>query len=279
MTTAQLISYGRSSLLSAGIEEAEQDAWLLFSFMTGFDRTQYFLRRDADIDALWEERYRKMIDRRAKRVPVQYITNEAYFMGHTFYVDENVLIPRQDTEVLVERVCGLLNQGGTVLDMCTGSGCIILSLLLETGAAKGVASDISEGALSVAKKNAGLLSVENVEFVQGNLFENIHGIFDVIVSNPPYIETSALGKLMPEVVQYEPRTALDGYEDGLYFYRQITPGAVKYLKKDGYLCYEIGYNQGLQVSRLLEEAGFSRIQVIRDLAGLDRVVIGKKEIE
>lgn len=279
MTAAQLISYGRSSLLSAGIEEAEQDAWLLFSFMTGLDRTQYFLKRDSNIDASWEERYRQMIERRVKRVPVQYITNEAYFMGHTFYVDENVLIPRQDTEVLVERVCGLLNQGGTVLDMCTGSGCIILSLLLETGAAKGVASDISKGALSVAKKNAKLLSVENVEFVQGNLFENIHGIFDVIVSNPPYIETSALGNLMPEVVQYEPAAALDGYEDGLYFYRQITSEAVKYLKKDGYLCYEIGYNQGVQVRRLLEAAGFSQIQVIRDLAGLDRVVIGKKEIE
>lgn len=276
MTAAQLIGQGENKLASAGVLEAKQDAWLLFSFVTGFSRTWYFLNRDTKMDMPQEQSYLELIARRMERVPLQYITNEAYFMGHCFYVDENVLIPRQDTEVLVEQVSGLIRQGDRILDMCTGSGCILLSLLLGTKAVKGIGADISKGALAVAEKNAGRLHVENVEFVLGNLFEKIEGQFDVIVSNPPYIRTGVVEELMPEVVEHEPRLALDGREDGLYFYREITANALHHLKKDGYLCYEIGYDQGMQVREILESAGFAGVCVIQDLAGLDRVVIGKR---
>lgn len=276
MTAIQLIRRGEEKLASAGVEEAKQDAWLLFSFVTGYDRTEYFLNRDSEIDPAQEQKYEEFIGKRKKRIPLQYLTNEAYFMGHRFYVDERVLIPRQDTEVLVERVSKLVKEGDRILDMCTGSGCIILSLLLGTRAGSGIASDVSMEALAVARRNARGLQVENIEFVQGNLFENIEGQFDVIVSNPPYIRTAVVEELMPEVLEHEPRLALDGREDGLYFYREITSNALNYLKKDGYLCYEIGYDQGTQVKELLESAGFEEVFVYQDLAGLDRVVIGKR---
>lgn len=276
MTAVQLIRQGEEKLASAGVEEAKQDAWLLFSFVTGYDRTKYFLNRDSEIYPLQEQKYEELIDRRGKRIPLQYLTKEAYFMGHHFYVDENVLIPRQDTEVLVERASKLVREGDWILDMCTGSGCIILSLLLETKAGSAVASDVSKEALAVARRNAGLLQVDNIEFVQGDLFENIEGQFDMIVSNPPYIRTAVVEELMPEVLEHEPRLALDGHEDGLYFYRKITSNALNYLKRDGYLCCEIGYDQGTQVKELLESAGFAEVFVYQDLAGLDRVVIGKR---
>ena len=196
-------------------------------------------------------------------------------MGYEFWVNENVLIPRMDTECLVIEAEKLLNgNSANILDMCTGSGCIITSLMLRNPKMSGMGTDISEDALAVAKKNATRLSCENVSFIQGDLFENITGKFDMIVSNPPYIRTNVITGLMEEVRSYEPYNALDGHEDGLYFYREITKNASKYLKEDGFLCYEIGHDQGVDVIRIMEENHFKDCRVIKDLAGLDRVVTG-----
>lgn len=190
-----------------------------------------------------------------------------------------MLIPRQDTEILVETVLEDLEPNMRVLDVCTGSGCILISLLkmLQDGrgqdTVKGVGVDISKEALEVAEKNARKHNTEAV-FLQSDLFENVEGMYDIIVSNPPYIKTEEIEKLEDEVKLYDPMLALDGKEDGLYFYRKIIKESRKYLKKNGKLYFEIGHTQGEEVKTLMEEEGFSDVRVKKDLAGLDRVVYG-----
>ena len=195
-------------------------------------------------------------------------------MGLKFVVDENVLIPRQDTEFVVEEAMRYIQDSTSILDMCTGSGCIILSLLHYTNHCTGVAVDISEKALEVAKENAKVLKEERVTFVQSDLFCNVDKAkkFDYIISNPPYIESAVIQTLEPEVKKYEPLLALDGMEDGMHFYRQIIEQAPKYLNRGGMLFLEIGYNQAESVKQLLEEANFIQIQVKKDYAGLERMV-------
>ena len=197
-----------------------------------------------------------------------------------FFVNENVLIPRQDTEVLVEQVLSLSKgkENLKLLDMCTGSGCILLALLANLKQASGTGVDLSEKALEVAQRNGEELGIE-VSWVQSDLFDKVSGSYDIIVSNPPYIETSVIEGLMDEVKLYEPRMALDGTEDGLFFYREITMQAGKYLKNNGILAFEIGYNQGKAVSEFMKENGYEEVQVLQDLAGLDRVVTGRIEKE
>ncbi len=287
-TYRSLLKEGEERLNAAGIVEARADAWCLFESVTGKTKTAYFMH-DMDMAADEEcEQYFAKIERRAKREPLQYIEGVAPFMGYEFKVTPDVLIPRFDTEVLVAEVIKLAtamkqNDAGVqdmaILDMCTGSGCIIISLYKEL-MAKGISvtaatSDLSEAALSVAKENAKELGAE-VTFYQGNLFENVHGSYDIIVSNPPYIKTSVIEGLEPEVRACEPMMALDGYEDGLYFYREIIKNAGLYLKSGGYIAFEIGHDQGEDVSALLKAAGYADIKVVKDLAGLDRVVIGKQ---
>ena len=195
-------------------------------------------------------------------------------MGLDFVVNENVLIPRQDTETLVEEVMKQLHDGFRILDLCTGSGCILLSLLHYSNGCTGVGADISEAALAVARENAGRLGETSAVFVRGDLFENITGQFEIIVSNPPYIRTGTIETLMDEVRLYEPRLALDGHEDGLYFYRRIISEGKRHLCGGGMLFLEIGYDQREDVMRLMEEAGYRDVAAARDLAGLDRVVYG-----
>ena len=194
-------------------------------------------------------------------------------MGYPFYVDEHVLIPRQDTETLAEEALKVLKPGMQVLDLCTGSGCILISLMKMCEGLYGTGSDISEEALEVARKNACRLEV-NATFIRSSLFEHISGRYDLIVSNPPYIRTSVIQELQEEVRLHDPFIALDGKEDGLYFYREIIKAGGGYLKPGGYLMFEIGYDQGTEVASLMEKHGYRNIMVKKDLEGLDRVVSG-----
>lgn len=274
MTYREAISMGEQMLKEQGIADARTDAWLLLAMACKIDRNFYYLHMNEDIIEEQQQEYASVLKKRAERIPLQYITGEQEFMGHRFLVNSNVLIPRQDTEVLVEEALKIIRPGMDVLDMCTGSGCIIVSILKNVSEVNAVAVDISKQALNVAKENAKLNEVM-VRFETSDLFEHIKGTFDVIVSNPPYIRTEEITKLMPEVRDFEPFGALDGKEDGLYFYRKIVEEGQNYLKPGGYLLFEIGYDQGEEVSALMQQAGYSEIRVIKDLAGLDRVVIGK----
>lgn len=205
-------------------------------------------------------------------------------MGLCFKVNEHTLIPRQDTEILVEEAMHHLHDGMRILDMCTGTGCILLSLLKYSNECEGIGIDISDKALMAARENAERLGLEAV-FLEGNLFMPLEEyvserttdrLFDMIVSNPPYIESAVIDTLMPEVRDYEPRIALDGTEDGLYFYRSIIKQAPPYMRKGAYLLFEIGCGQGKAVLSLMREGGFEQVELIKDYSGLDRVVCGMK---
>ncbi len=282
MTYRELYEYGRTRLEEVSIEEAVLDARLLLEHICHTDRNELLVHGDKERSSLEEEFYRMVIEKRAGHVPLQHITGQQEFMGLTFKVNEHTLIPRQDTELLVEEAMRHLSDGMRILDMCTGSGCILLSLLKYSNECEGVGIDISANALKVARENAERLGID-AAFLEGDLFEPLVGfvsektkdrLFDMIVSNPPYIETAVIETLMPEVREHEPLAALDGKEDGLYFYRKIVDSVSGYIRKGGYLFFEIGYNQGIEVSGLLEKAGFSDIKILKDYAGLDRVVYG-----
>lgn len=287
-TNRELLKEGSMQLRAAGITEADTDAWLLFSACMGLNRTEYLMRSDAVVPDDKAEEYLGRLKRRAGREPVQYIEETAPFMGFDFYVNENVLIPRMDTEILVseaiKRARIMFSQrqhdvNFRILDMCTGSGCIAQStylLLKNEGCTVEVdAVDISEKALEVAGINASRLGAQ-VKLIRGNLFENVDNKYSMILSNPPYIRTDVIADLEPEVREHEPMLALDGTADGLYFYREITDKAWEYLENNGILMYEIGYDQALEVSDMLRQKGYTDIAVIKDFAGLDRVVAAKR---
>ncbi len=273
LTLQQIYREGTSKLKEAGIREAALDAWYLLEFATGITKTSYYGNPDKEIKEEEAARYLAYIESRKKRIPLQHITKEQAFMGYPFYVDEHVLIPRQDTETLAEEALKVLKPGMRVLDLCTGSGCILISLMKMCEGLYGTGSDISEEALEVARKNACRLEV-NATFIRSSLFEHISGRYDLIVSNPPYIRTSVIQELQEEVRLHDPFIALDGKEDGLYFYREIIKAGGGYLKPGGYLMFEIGYDQGTEVASLMEKHGYRNIMVKKDLAGLDRVVSG-----
>ena len=275
-TFRELLKKGTEKLVKAGVPDAGSDAWMLMEFAFEIEKGYYFLHEDDKIEKEQQERYEKLIAEREKRIPLQQITQTAWFMGYPFYVNENVLIPRFDTEILVEQVGKLLKPGMRILDLCTGSGCILLSLLSEYRELnlEGVGADISAAALNVAKENQKRLKVK-ASMVESNLFSQVEGEFDLIVSNPPYIATGELQNLMPEVRDHEPQLALDGKEDGLYFYREIIKQASGYLRSGGWLCFEIGYDQGEALEQLMKYAGYKNVKIGKDLAGLDRIAIGQ----
>lgn len=279
MTLEEAYGFGKKILEEQNIGDASVDAWILLEYITEISRAMYYVNPKQKITTEQKEQYESFIEQRAKRIPLQHLTGTQEFMGLSFEVNENVLIPRQDTEILVETVLEELEPNMRVLDICTGSGCILISLLKmmqdDKGQdmIKGIGVDISEKALEVAEKNAHKHNVEAV-FMQSDLFEKVEGIYDVIVSNPPYIKTEEIEKLEDEVKLHDPMLALDGKEDGLYFYRKIIKESKKYLKKNGKLYFEIGHTQGQEVKILMEEAGFSNVKIKKDLAGLDRVVYG-----
>lgn len=276
MTYQEALRYGQICLKAAEISEGENDAWLLLSAVCRIDRNFYYVYGREDMREEQEKEYLDFLKKRASHIPLQYITGEQEFMGLNFKVNPHVLIPRQDTEILVEEALKAITPGMEILDLCTGSGCIAVSLAKFKPKTKVQGADISPEALQVSEENAKRNGVD-VRFFLSDMFKQVRGNFDVIVSNPPYIPTGVIQGLMPEVKDFEPHLALDGREDGLWFYRILTSEGKKYLKPGGVLMAEIGCDQGKAVKRLFQEEGYCEIKVIKDLAGLDRVVTGKDE--
>ncbi len=275
MTRREAVKAAEVRLAASGVEEAEITAKYLFYFVTGLGQADLLFDGGLPFQEKQQAYFDKLVEERAKRIPLQYLTGMQEFMGLEFFVTPDVLIPRQDTERLVEEVLSCCSEK-SVLDLCTGSGCIIISLAKFGNLTYACGCDLSEGALAVAKKNAKHCGVL-VEFLQGDLFEPVNKTFDIIVSNPPYIKSEEIETLMPEVRCHEPRMALDGMADGLYFYKKIIAEASKYLKLGGQLFFEIGSRQAAEVTELLLGGGFGGIKVTKDYAGLDRVISAKKD--
>ena len=273
-TYASALRYGKKYLADRQIENSGGDAWYLMEYVWGIDRNYYFLHSDDIIEQKDEERYRDLLQKRGSHIPLQHLTGTCDFMGLTFQVNDQVLIPRQDTETLVESALSRLKEGDRALDLCTGSGCIILSLEKLGPGIRGLGADISAAALAVAKRNRDSLGLES-DFCISDLFEGIEGVFDIIVSNPPYIASGKIPGLMEEVRGFEPLLALDGGVDGLDFYRRIVKDVRNFLKPGGWLGLEIGYDQREAVEDLLRGQGLEETETLRDLSGLDRTVWGR----
>ncbi len=289
MKTRILIKEGEYRLAKAYCMDAKIDAQELYCFLTGMDKVQVFLKAEEEVDAETEEKYMELIAKRAERIPLQHITGVQEFMGHTFKVTEDVLIPRQDTETLVTEAAKVIQEtphekltffeklkGGRewdVLDLCCGSGAIGISLAKISSRVKVLGTDISEKALAVAEENAKNLRVK-MKFASGDMFAPAAGRkFDMIVSNPPYIRTRMISILQEEVKNHEPLQALDGGRDGLDFYRIIVKEAADFLKPEGYLLMEIGHDQGEDLRKMIKDDGkYTPAEIIRDLPGRDRVV-------
>ncbi|RGI42682.1 peptide chain release factor N(5)-glutamine methyltransferase [Roseburia sp. OM04-10BH] len=274
MTYREAVEFGTKCLTDAGVPDAALDAWYLLQMVCKIERSYYYVHGEEDITQDAQKEYEIAVQKRAEHIPLQYIIGEQEFMGLRFKVNSNVLIPRQDTETLVEQVLKIVKPGMKVLDLCTGSGCVLISVLKNAPELTGVGSDISKTALLVAKENAKMHEVD-ADWIRSDLFDNITETFDVIMANPPYIPTGEILSLMPEVRDFEPENALDGGADGLDFYRKIAGQVKDYLNPGGYVYMEIGYDQGEAVSELMRNSGFTEVEVIKDLARNDRVVKGK----
>lgn len=273
MTFRELLGQATDYLSNCGIQDAAIDAWQLMEYVWDVDKSYYLIHSDDIIIEAKHKEYDRLLIKRGTHIPLQHLTHRVYFMGLSFYVNKDVLIPRQDTETLVEVVQDQIPANGRVLDLCTGSGCILLSILNEKKDVSGIGTDISRAALAVARRNSEQLGIR-ADFIECNLFEQVQGTFDVIVSNPPYIPTGEIPGLMPEVRDHDPIQALDGKTDGLYFYREIISQAKQFLQKDGLLAFEIGHDQGTAVQEMMHTAGYEKVRIIKDLAGRDRVVTG-----
>lgn len=277
MTIQENLKTGIELLQKNKVESPSLKCKILLSHLLKKPKEYLIINEKEKIDKTIQKQYEEMLERLVKNIPLQYVTNKQEFMGLTFYVDETVLIPRADTEILVEEIIKRVNKNDElkILDMCTGSGAIAIALAKYIQNSKVTASDISKSALEVAKKNAVTNQVK-IEFIESNLFENIHEKFDIIVSNPPYIETDIIC-MLEEQVRKEPKIALDGGEDGLKFYTLIAKDAKRYLNSNGMLAVEIGYNQKNEVKKIFENEQYSKSICIKDLGGNDRVVICHKK--
>lgn len=277
MKIKEVLSTGITQLKQNNIEDSNLKARMLLANILEKPKEYFIAHDNEDID---ETEFFIKIKMLINKIPIQYIINNQEFMKLNFYVDENVLIPQPDTEILVEEVIKLAKEKENleILDLCTGSGCIGISLAKYTKKSRVIAIDISNKAIQIAKLNAEKNLVhKQIKFMESNMFENIEEYkFDFIVSNPPYIETKVIEELSEEV-RKEPKIALDGGEDGLNFYKEIANNAYKYLKKDGYLCLEIGYNQKDNVIKLLNKIGeYKEIYSKKDLSENDRIIVAKK---
>lgn len=268
MTYKALYEHGKNILPG---DEAGNETLIILEHLMGTDRSDLFLNPDREIEESVKVKFDEMIERRLTGEPVQYITGTAYFYGLELYTDSQVLIPRFDTEVLVEETLKVMKAGDSILDVCTGSGCILAALLSNNKDINADGIDISDNALALAQRNLNKYGLK-ANIYKSDLFENVSKKYDIIVSNPPYIETEIIDVLEKQVKMFEPHLALDGGKDGLDFYRIISKEAKAHLYKNGKILYEIGYDQGEDVPKILAEEGFENIKVIKDLSGNDRVV-------
>ncbi len=278
MKIKELIMYGKNLLTANNIEDANLISKLLAEFILNMSKAQILVNDKKEISEDEKTRYYLALIEIIQGMPIQYITNNQEFMKLNFYVDKNVLIPQPDTEILVEEVINIINDTSVkVLDICTGSGCIGTSIAKYTKNTTITMSDISSRALNIAKSNyiKNMEDTSKVQFIQSDMFKNIKEKYDIIVSNPPYIESKEINKLEKQV-QNEPHIALDGGEDGLQFYRKLANEAHKFLNENGYLCMEIGYSQKQAVIQLLKEnKNYKEIYSKKDLSGNDRIIIAK----
>ena len=287
-----LLDKSISYLEKNNIDESKLIAEIIFSHVLNIDRMMLFTKYRDEIENEKIEKIRYFIQKIGReKFPVQYLLNEQEFYGRKFYVDKGVLIPRQDTEILVEKIIQILKNNiqknknleknlkihPKILDIGVGSGIIGITAALEIKDSYVLGVDISEKALETAEKNKELLKVSNIKFLKSNLFENVEfKQFDMIVSNPPYISLNEAGIMSDDTLLHEPSEALFAENDGLYFYYEICQKALDYLADLGYLLFEIGYKQGKNVAEIMTSSGFKNVEVIKDLAGLDRVVVGQK---
>lgn len=290
LTISELLKKGIECLGEGDYLNPLLDAQILLMFLLDVDKVYLYTHGNDTVEEETMNEFMKLIEIRKNRYPIQYIVGKQEFMGLDFKVREGVLVPRPDTEVLVEKIIDIVNGGYfrekdfiNIVDIGTGSGAITLSLAHYIKNASLYSVDISKTALEVAKENAKLLLLEDrVKFLNGSLLEPLYeeklqGKVDIIVSNPPYIPTKTIEELQIEVSTYEPKLALDGGEDGLDFYRLIVDGSDEFLSENGIIAFEIGHDQGRDVSELLHRNGkFKTVDIIPDLSGLDRVVIGQK---
>lgn len=294
MTYRELLQSAEEVLTAANVPDAKTDAWRLFEELLNMSRGSYFMKQDEEIPGALQmtvTAFEEAVSKRKKRIPLQYILGTQDFYGRTFKVSEDTLIPRFDTEVVVEKAIdaakeycrdtGKQTKDLKILDVCTGTGCILISMVCELQASEGIGTDISEGAVTLAKTNAESNNVTNcTKFCSGDLFNALNGTdyekteFDIVVSNPPYIKSSDIQTLDEEVRMHEPMTALDGSEDGLLFYRRIAEEIKGHIAHKGRLVFEIGCDEARDVANIMQDAGFIDIKIHKDLAGLDRAVTG-----
>ncbi len=280
MKISELKNQIQTRLEKAGIPDAESDTRIILRETLDVSLSDLFSDPDRELEPSFDlNRIEEVVSLRVKRVPLQHILGKTCFMGFDYEVSPDALIPRPDTEILVEEALIDYHDGSKILDLCTGTGCIITSLIALMNDCYGVGTDISEAALKLARKNADTILAdkrERIEFKQGDLYSALSEgeKFDVIVSNPPYIRTADIDGLMPEVKDHDPVLALDGGEDGLIFYRRIIEGAHEHLVKGGDLLLEIGCDQAEDVMKIMETNGFIEVNCIKDFAGNDRVVRG-----
>ena len=279
-TIGELLEFGSKKLKGKSIDSYMLDAQLLLGMVLGRDKIYLITNRDKEVSDKDEKEYIALIEKRSKKMPIKYILGETEFMGFDFDVEEGVLIPRGDTEILVEELLSIINDDEeiNICDLCSGSGAIGISLAMNRKNIKVDEIDNFDIPEKVTKSNIVKHGLENrVKFIKSNLLEEVIKVgkkYDIIVSNPPYIKACEIENLMDDVKLYEPHVALDGGEDGLIFYRRIIEESKITLNENGILAFEIGHDQGLDVRILMEEAGFSNVKLVKDLAGLDRVLLG-----
>lgn len=281
-TIQELLLIGKEKLDQSQNEYSKYERKVLLENVLGCNYMYMLMNGEEEVSLEQEQQYMALIKKRCEHYPLQYLLGYANFMDYTFYVDEHVLIPRNDTEVLVELVSnqldnvlskGLDKKNQRILDLCCGSGCIGISLKLYHNEISLTLSDVSEDALKVTKRNLEKYDIK-AKVICDNLLDGIDEQQDFIVSNPPYIESQVINTLMPEVKEFEPMLALDGGKDGLDFYREIVIKSLSCLREGGWLFFEIGYNQGEAVSSLMKKQGFQDVEIRKDYANLDRVVYG-----
>lgn len=278
MKIKQLLQIAVNNLKDNKIEEPILKARLLLAYILDVNKEYIVIHDDDEVEVSKQKEYENGIQKLINYIPLQHITHRQEFMKLNFYVNENVLIPRPDTEILVEEVINFCNKNVKkaykILDLCAGSGAIGIAIATYVSNSQVTCVDISKEALEIAKKNAKLNNSSNIEFIKSDMFENVVGKYDIIVSNPPYIKKQVISTLNKEV-QKEPIIALDGGKDGLHFYRVIADKSYNYINNSGMLFLEIGYDQKEEVISLLENKGYKNVYSKKDLNGNNRIIVAE----